>query len=302
MDLEELEKGYDIVDITLDIDGKIMPAANDKIALIDADTLAYTACLNTEQQEDLLPEEMYTEQEYKEILNHPNYDADTHAIWTINLDLAYEKALEKLERIYEKTGCRTCEMHFTGGKENFRYEVHTAYKANRTSRTPAGLQELKNKLIENFNGTLNTKWEADDIVVYKAKTYPEKYIMCAVDKDLLFSIPGTHFNYYESGKYNIEMKWMPENSEETAMKWPFIQAIVGDKVDNIEGLYGLGPAKAAKVFAGCQTALECWEALVEAYESKGKNRIDALITIRLVHMHQFDGEKIVLWDPRSLDD
>ena len=300
MNIEELEAGYEIADIELDIDGNIKPPVSGKIALIDADTLAYTACLSAEQKEDLLPREMYTDAEYTEILANPNYDADSAAIWTINLDLAYSKAMEKLERIYDKTGCRECELHFTGGRDNFRYTVDATYKANRTGRSPTGLQELKEKLLENFPGSLSTSYEADDIVIYKAKVEPEKYTMCAVDKDLLFSLPGKHFNYYESGLYNIKMKWMPECTEETAMKWPFMQAIIGDKVDNIQGIHGMGKVAAEKAFAGCQTALECWDALTQVYKEKGKDIFDALKTIRLVHMHQFDGEKIVLWDPRNL--
>jgi len=299
----------DIVDIDLDIDGNIMPELSNKIALIDADTLAFTACLSTQQQEDLLPWEMYTEDEMLEIRANPNYDEELECIWTINLDIAYEKAMGKLERIYDKTGCREAEMHFTGGRENFRYTVLSNYKANRTGRSPTGLNDLKLKLLENFPGTLGTEWEADDVVVYKARMEPEKYTLCAIDKDVLFALPGIHFNYYERAssinKYGnlldeINMMWMAENTEEIAMKWPFTQAIVGDKVDNIAGIHGMGKVAAAKIFAGCQTSLECWDALVQVYKEKGKDMFDALTTIQLVHMHQFDGTRINLFDPREL--
>lgn len=300
MNLEELEAGGEIVEIELDIDGKIKHPLSGKIALIDADTLAYTAVLNTEVQEDLLPREMYTDEEYTEILANPNYDADTNAIWTLNLDIAYDKAMEKLERIYDKTGCREAEMHFTGGRENFRYTVAPDYKSNRTGRSPTDLHLLKERLMDNFPGSLSTEWEADDIVVYKAMQEPEKYTMCAVDKDLLFAVPGKHFNYYESGRYNIEMKWMPICTILDTIQWPYRQALIGDKADNIKGIHGMGKVAAAKAFAGCVNELECWNALVDIYSSKGKTMMDALETMRLVHMHQFDGEKIVLFDPRRL--
>lgn len=288
-----------LVDIDLDIDGNVMPQENGKIALIDADTLCYTSALLVEQQEFQLGKEFCTDEEWEAIITNKDYDKDTHSIWTIDLDKAYEKVLEKLQRIYDKTGCRECEMHFTGGKENFRYEVKKDYKANRIARTPAGLSELKKMCLDNFNGTLSTKWEADDIVVWKKEQEPDKYIMVAIDKDLLYSVEGKHFNYYESAKFNKEMKWV-EVDANTKIKWPFIQAIVGDKVDNIEGIKGLGPKKAEKVFAGCTNKLECWEALVDCYEANGKTMIDALQTIRLVDMHQFNGKEIILWDPRNL--
>lgn len=300
MSLEHLENDNEIVPIELDIDGKIKHPVSGKIALIDADTLAYTAVLNTEQCEHLLPWEMYTEDEVLEIEANPNYDEDSNGIWTLNLDLAYEKALEKLERIYDKTGCREAEMHFSTGKSNFRFTIDPQYKAHRSGRSPTDLMLLKEKLLDNFPGTMNEEIEADDIVVYKAMQDPEKYVMCAVDKDLLYAVPGKHFNYYESAKYNIEMKWTDIVTIVDAIVWPYKQAIIGDKADNIQGIKGKGPAAANKIFAGCTNDKECWLALVDAYEDAGLTQIDALTTMRLVHMHQWDGTKINLFDPRKL--
>ena len=289
----------DFVEIDLDRDGKVLAQATDKIALIDADTLAYTSCLNTQQQEALLGDEFYTTEELEEIYSNPDYDADNACIWTINLDMAYQTAMDKLQKIFDKTGCREAELHFTSGRDNFRYQVNPSYKANRTGRAPAGLAELKQMLCDNFPHTIATKWEADDIVVYKKRQNPEKYILVAVDKDLIYSLEGTHFNYYESAKYNIDMKWV-EVDVDTAMKWSYIQALVGDPVDNIKGVKGVGKAKAPKILAKCKTELECWEAVVTEYEKADMGMLEAVQTMQLVSMSQFDGEKIVLWDPRNL--
>ena len=299
MSLDYLTEDNDIADISLDIDGKVMPAKIDKIALIDADTIAYTACLNTEECEHLLPWEMYTEDEIVEIKANPNYDEEACGIWTNNIDLAYNKAMEKLQRILDKTGCTESEMYFTHGR-NFRYTVDTNYKAHRTGRAPIGLYELKQRLHTTFPGEICNSIEADDIVVYLAKTQPERYVMCAVDKDLLGAVPGKHFNYYESAKYNIEMKWTDIVTQLDAIQWPYKQAVIGDKADNIMGIKGKGPAAANKMFAGCSTEMQCWLALVDAYEAAGMTQLDALQTMRLVHMHQYDGEKINLFDPREL--
>ena len=299
MSLDYLTEDNDVAETLIDIDGKIMPAKIDKIALIDADTLAYTACLNTEECEALLPWEMYTEDEILEIEANPNYDEEACGIWTINIDIAYDKAMEKLQRILDKTGCQDAEMYFTHGK-NFRYTVDSSYKAHRTGRAPTGLYELKKKLNNTFPGEICEEIEADDIVVYKARAEPEKYVMVAVDKDLLYAVPGIHFNYYESARYNIEMKWMPECDSITAITWPYKQAIIGDTADNIKGIKGMGPAAANKVFAGCNSEKECWDALVLTYESKGKSSIEALQTMQLVHMHQWDGTNIQLFNPRKI--
>ena len=37
---------FELADINLDNKGRVLPPKTDKIALIDADTLAYTTCLN----------------------------------------------------------------------------------------------------------------------------------------------------------------------------------------------------------------------------------------------------------------
>jgi hypothetical protein len=288
-----------IEDIDLGYGGEILPPENNLVALIDADTLAYTSCVLCEQREDMMPREFYTDAEWEEAINNPNYDEESHAIWTINLEEAYEKAMEKLDRIYQKTGCRSCEMHFSDGRDNFRYKVYPAYKANRKGRSPAGLRELKYKLHENFEGTISTEWEADDIVVYLKESNPEKYMMVAVDKDLLYSVVGTHFNYYESSQYNIDMKFVDVDAE-TQMKWPYIQALVGDSVDGIKGVKGVGKAKAPKMLSYCTTPAECWEVVKQAYEDSGETFIQAIVTMQLVDMHQFNGKEIVLWNPNNI--
>lgn len=280
----------DIVDIDLDIDGKVMPEKNNKIALIDADTVAYTACLNVEVASEVLPKEFYTDMEWDAIINDPQFDEDEMVLYETDPTQAIAKADEKLKRIMDKTGCQEVELHFTGGRENFRYKVSPNYKANRAGRAPAGLGQLKKDLAEKYNGTIHTKWEADDAVVFLMGKYSEKYILCAIDKDVLNSVEGKNFNYYESAIYNIEMKWVEVNRH-TVLTWRYLQTLMGDKIDNIIGLKGIGPKKAEKILANCMSHKELWEAVCKAYESKGRTRDEALMNLNLVDMkllHQDD--------------
>jgi hypothetical protein len=295
----------EIVDIDVDIDGSIKPEQNDQVALVDTDTLAFTSCLNVEYIEELLPREMYSDNEWIDIEAAPGYVEEKGVIYHVDIDQAFEKAEEKLQRILDKTGCQTCELHFTTGRENFRYQVKEDYKGNRTTLPPVNLKAVKQKLLDKYGGSMSKEWEADDIVVYLKKTFPEKYILVALDKDVYNSLPGRHFNYYESGLYKIEMKWV-EVSEDTARMWPYLQTITGDKTDNIQGCHGLGPKKALKFIDASMTEAEMWEGVVKAWESKGMTSIDAMITMNLVNMHllqEIDNElTIINWIPDFSED
>jgi len=284
-DLNMLSEEIELVDIDLDIDGNVKPPKNDKIALIDADTIAFTACLNVEEECEVLPQEFYSDEEWDElkpkIKDGVYYNVDELA--------AIAKAKEKIDRILDKTGCKDVELHFTGGHKNFRYSIYPEYKANRKNmRVPAKLREVKEALCKMYKGTIHTKWEADDAVVHYYDK--NKYILCAVDKDVLNSIEGRNFNYYESGLYNIEMKWM-EVDKYTSITWKYLQTLIGDKTDNIIGLKGIGPAKAQKILKGLMTNKELWLAVEEAYKIKGRTAEDAVLNLNLVDMNllQADG-------------
>jgi len=303
--LEGLDEAVELEDIDLDDTGETKAPKNDKIALIDADTIAFAACLSTEEEIDMLPREFYSDEEWENILNNPTYIEDKGVYYEIDTLQALAKAEDKIQRILDKTGCLTAELWFTGGKGNFRYTVKSDYKANRVGKhTPAGLKEVKELLLERYDGDIATDYEADDIVVYKKVQEPDKYIMCAIDKDVYNSVPGIHFNYYESSHYNKEMKFI-EVSNETALLWPYLQTILGDTTDNIQGCKGIGPKIAIKFVNEGMTEQEMWEGVVKAYESKGMTSIDAVITMNLVNMHllkMVDGElQIVLWHPSQLE-
>ncbi len=289
-DLESENTLDDMASIDLDSNGVIMPEKHSKIALIDADTIAYTACFSVETKAEVLSEDLYSDDEFLKLINNPNYDTTTHAVYNTCPKEALAKAEEKIQRILDKTGCAGAELHFSSGRNNFRYSVSSIYKATRTSRPPVGLKKLKLDLAARFKGAIHTKHEADDAVVYLKNKNPDKYILCAVDKDVLNSVEGKNFNYYESNSYSISMKWV-HIDERTALTWRFLQTIMGDKTDNVIGLKGLGPVKAAKVLWGCNTHKELWKAVCEAYIAKGRTEDEALMNLNLVDMRllQDDG-------------
>lgn len=269
------------VDIDLDSNGEAI-IKNDKIALIDADTIVYNACLACERVIELLPKEFYTDEEWAELMKLGEPD-ELGRVYDSSLTEIIAHVDYKINKILELTGCKGVELHFTGsGMNSFRYDLYPEYKSNRKGiHRPTYLVTSKTMVATKYNGSIHEKIEADDAVVYLMRKYPEKYILCAVDKDVLNAVAGRHFNYYESGQYNIDMKWQ-ETDEESARLFPYRQAIAGDKSDNIIGLHRVGPATAKKIIPDGTENPE--QVLIEVFEQNGRTKEEALLNYKLCFM------------------
>ncbi len=267
------------------------------IALIDADTIAFAAAITTEYMEEVMPKEFYTEEEYAELLAHPNYDKESGGVWHQDIDAAAASAQDRINDIILATDTKSAELYFTTGK-NFRYQVYDMYKGNRIGRYPTNLKQVKEKMLENYPGEMCEAYEADDVVVMLKRTQPEKYVLCAIDKDVLFAVGGKHFNYYQNAKYGIDMKWHA-TTHASAKVFHYKQTMMGDMAtDNIPGVPGIGKVKAGKIIEGLTDPKELWDAVVAAFISKNLTEKEALRDMRLVNMHQLTiDRKIVLWTP-----
>ena len=79
---------------------------------------------------------------------------------------------------------------------------------------------------------------------------------------------------------------------------------MGDSGDNVIGLKGVGKVTANKLLAECNTAKECEDVVMKAYEDKGRCVTDFIKNMRLISMHQLNelGDnqyEVVLWKPES---
>jgi len=236
--------------------------------------------------------------------------------------------LDSIERtvnnILLETGCDDYVLHFTG-KGNFRDSNTLGYKQNRVGvRKPTDFDQLSLLVKEEFESTTAIGWEADDEVVYLKTKYPKKYVLCAIDKDVLYQTVGKHYNY---GK----QEWITI-TEKFARWFPYYQTIAGDATDGYKGKFkvgatgaikALGIPEVSKVFVEMmkkdkitaktiekllelpiyKDERELWLKTLVCYRSSNgkaivkQKRSEAILTMQLAHMHQYNGRGIELWLP-----
>ena len=178
-----------------------------------------------------------------------------------------------------------------GLPQNFRKDLWEGYKGCRHGMPmPERLEEVFEYAVMKEHAILCAGKEADDVVAYEKMKDPEGTLMVALDKDLLFGIPGRHLNFN---------KWeMVTTTEDEALRYWHIQVLEGDSSDCYKGAKGVGKVGARKIIhEGLTCPKAMWEAVLKAYLDAGMTKDDAILTMRLASMRQWNGSEIVLWEP-----
>jgi len=148
------------------------------------------------------------------------------------------------------------------GKGNYRQDIAVTapYKGNRTAAKPKHYELIREYLEKAWGCIVVEGQEADDAIGIKAYEINdiEEYIIMSIDKDLDM-IRGWHYNFIKDRKYLID--------DLQAIKHFYTQILTGDRVDNIVGLKGIGPKKAAKILEDCYTEADMYKAVLEAYDN-----------------------------------
>lgn len=243
---------------------------------------------------------------FEEVIIWNEEDVDTNQVVSTYLDFhnAYLAIDSLITNILFKTNNDEAEIWLTRGS-NFRYSVDSTYKHNRKdNRKPKMYQELFDYLVTNYNANVATGYEADDVVVYLKTKYPEDYVLCAIDKDVLYQTTGYHYNYNKEEFIVVD--------EFMATRFPYYQTLVGDQVDGYPGCKGIGSVRANKILDKAEELAvknninlldSYWLQVVTTFEEKGFTEEDAIVQMRLANMKQFNGKIIELWTPpkRSLE-
>jgi hypothetical protein len=144
------------------------------------------------------------------------------------------------------------------GKTNFRFEVATTvpYKGNRKDAPKPRHYDALRKHLMKLGAKMSENEEADDSVGIASTE--GNYWIVHVDKDL-DQLPGWHYNPVKDEEYYV--------TEFEGLYSFYKQILTGDRVDNIEGIRGIGPVKADKILKDCTTEEELYAACIKAYNS-----------------------------------
>jgi DNA polymerase-1 len=161
---------------------------------------------------------------------------------------------------------------FLTGYGNFRRHVDPLYKANRKDAPrPQHGNDLRDYLSTDFGAVTTTGIEADDALgILQCHAHNNGFFndtcIVSTDKDL-DQIPGWHYNFTKRNLY-----WVTQDEADRAL---LLQLITGDVSDNVPGIRGMGPKKAAKYIDQGEGSLE--ELYCEDLERLKQNRL--LLTI-----------------------
>lgn len=167
-------------------------------------------------------------------------------------------------------------------RTNFRYDIFPEYKNKRPPRSESRIALMK-MILERLKPwvEIHKGVEADDVVIYYAK---QGWMVSAIDKDVINACPTFCYDY---NKY----EWNQPKSEMQIESWYLMQALMGDSTDCIPGAKGIGEKGAFKIVN--EMSWKSFAGIIEYFPSYE----DALLSMRLVRMDQWNGKEVILWEP-----
>jgi DNA polymerase-1 len=166
------------------------------------------------------------------------------------------------------------------GAHSFRRELYTEYKANRTS-PPYDLKVqfgYCRKITEAIGipALAQETYEADDVLGSLAVQMSElghQVVIVTGDKDLaqlvndrvrIFDLAKNQ--WLDTAAVKVKMGVLP-------VQVPDLLALLGDSVDNIPGIQGVGPKTATKLLSVCRTIEDISESNLEGVTFRGRETI-----------------------------
>ena len=225
--------------------------------LVDGDIIAYRAAFATQDKS-----EAEAKRKTDELINY---------VWEKTIDIPFPSDQD---------------FHvYLTGRNNFRNDIAktAVYKGNRKKgEKPTHLEAIRDHIISNYPSTVAEGEEADDAIAIEATNLGPEAVIASIDKDFL-QVPCTHYNFTKDEWTTVE--------EFEGLKFFYTQVLTGDSVDNIVGLFRVGPVKAGKMLEGCSTEQELYDSCVKAYDGDLERVLE---NARLLWLRRYEGQ---MWEP-----
>lgn len=192
-------------------------------------------------------------------------------------DIAEQATSSYIQKLLQEVGTDYYKVYLTdtNPESNFRTSISTLemYKGNRKGVKPVHYNNIREYLLgldvtEEVSG-----YEADDAM---GMAQTDNTVIVTIDKDLLM-IPGKHMRMdtYQKILSSDPGKLVKKSYSNgrvkvigVGFKWFCCQMLMGDRVDNILGLPGVGQSKAYEYLKDANTVAEMWKVVFDLYEQK----------------------------------
>lgn len=224
------------------------------VALIDYDSLIYKSCYKVVSIQDI--KQKIAQGKTRAEMEQWILDECINRLCNMGDGLMSE--IEK-ESIFIENGFNIlfCE-YFITPRSSLRKKLFSDYKANRDNKINPmfkWVNKVRKYLLDSDFAIIKDGFEADDLIADRAKELGQnECIVISLDKDMN-QIPGIHFNFYRKPSKEVDQfgnrikndyKGLSIVSEKESEYNFWYQMLIGDTVDNVKGVKGIGPKKAEK--------------------------------------------------------
>ena len=194
--------------------------------------------------------------------------------------IALARADQMIQDILAEVGATDYGVFLTG-ENNFRREIAPSYKAQRPTERPVHWQAVRDYLVSQHRAILCNGYEADDEMGIQQDKVGLTTVICSIDKDLK-QIPGRHYNFVKKEADFVDSV--------QGKRFLYLQSLIGDRSDNIIGVAGLGPVKAARALEGLYSEQEWYDKCRELYNDDARYHLN----MQLLYIWQKPNDQ---WQP-----
>lgn len=161
-------------------------------------------------------------------------------------------------------------------RHSYRKVHYPEYKANRVKIDLTDedfdafrqFKDLRTKVLPELgfkNVFMQTGYEADDVLSFIVKKFPDDYTIVSSDEDMYQLLEWADI-YSPTKKETLDAKWFNIKYGILPSQWPVIKAYAGCSTDNVKGIAGVGEKTAINYLNGQLKKGKKFEAIINGHD------------------------------------